>query len=73
MEEKKKYAKVYVNRDGSMMRLNKMAKLIVKFKGMNFIEQQNILMSIQKHLKPKPTKDHTFHFFISKRGKPHNA
>lgn len=69
----KKFAKAYVNRDGSIMRLSRLTKMVIKFKEMNFIEQQNFLMAVKDHLQPKPTPEHTFHHFISKRGKPHNT
>lgn len=73
MEQGKKFAKVYVKSDGSLYRLNKVLKLVKKFRDFNWLEQQTFLSTIQKDIKPKPSKDHSYHFFISKRGKPHTT
>lgn len=73
MDSEKNHARVYVKQDGTLYRLHRVHKMVRKFRDMNFLEQQSFLMTIQKDLKPKPTKKHTYHFFISKRGKPLNS
>jgi len=73
MDEQKKYAKVYIKPDGSVFQMKLIFKMVKKFRSMNWIEQQTFLSTIQKDVLPKPSKEHTYHHFISKRGKPHNT